>query len=122
MDYFASLTLAELTPILGILAGMLAAFYAILKFVLNNATKTQEADRDERKEFTKTLKDLTKSNERIAQSHEKAAQEAEKRNGHLAELTIEARKDIMNTLGVMLTDLKDQNVKNQVVDHYIRGK
>ena len=40
MFNFASLTLTELAPILGIMAGMLVGFYGLMKFVLNNATKT----------------------------------------------------------------------------------
>lgn len=115
--YLASLTATELAPILAILTGMLTGFYALLKFVLKQAEKTSDADRAERKEFTKTLKDLTSSNERIAQSHEKAAREAEKRNGHLAELQIEARKDVLSAINhICKQEVKEQVVKHQTVN------
>lgn len=111
--YFASLTATELAPILVILGGMLTAFYAMLKFVLKEASKSSSADREERKGFEKALRDLTKSNERIAVSHEKAAKEAAERNGHLAELTIEARKDVL----AAINHISKQEVKEQVVKH-----
>lgn len=111
--YLASLAATELAPILTILAGMLAGSYALLKYALEQGSKTSDADREERKAFQQALKDLTKSNQRIADSHEKAAREAEKRNGHLAELQIEARKDVLDAIA----HIAKQEVSEQVVNH-----
>lgn len=113
MIYLAVITLAELAPILTILAAMLTGFYAILKFVLNNAAKATEADRDERKELTQAVNRMAKASEAQAKETRNAAVQAEKRNGHLAELQIEARADVLQAISKMGT----QNVNEQVVKH-----
>lgn len=118
MEYFASITAGELNVLLGgflgVIVALLGGFYG---FSQKQSKEARSERTEERKEFTKALKDLTVSNREIADATKQGAKEAEQRNGHLAELTIEARKDVMNMLGVMLTDLKDQNVQNQVVEH-----
>jgi hypothetical protein len=113
MIYLAVITLAELAQILTILAAMLTGFYAILKFVLNNAAKATEADRDERKELTQAVNRMAKASEAQAKETRNAAVQAEKRNGHLAELQIEARADVLQAISKMGT----QNVNEQVVKH-----
>lgn len=106
MYYFASLTLAELTPILGIYAGMLVSFYAIVKFLISKAAETQNADRDERKEMVKAFN-------RVAEATERAAREAEQRNGHLAEISNQNRDVLLQAV----TNIKEQHVKHQTVEH-----
>lgn len=59
--YFASMTLAEFSPILTILAAMLVGFYGLLKFVLGQAEKDRDAERADRKEFGMPLTELTES-------------------------------------------------------------
>jgi hypothetical protein len=110
--YYAAMTLPELTPILGIVAGMLAGFYAIFKYQMTQATKDREADREERKEMTKAFT-------RVAEATERAAREAEKRNGHLAELTIESRKATLDAIACIKVrqQVTEQHVDTQVVDH-----
>lgn len=124
--YFAALTLTELAPILTILAGMLVGFYGLLKFVLAQAEEDRNAERGDRKEFSKALKDLTDSNMAIATATETAAKEAADRNGHLAELQIENQKLIINHHEEVekirleflnaVSSIDEQHVKRQVVD------
>lgn len=119
MEYFASLTLTELTPILTILAGMLLGFYALLKFVLGQAEKDREADRKERKEFAAALKDVADANFRVAEATENAAKEAKERNGHLAELSLQSQemlKNIGDRNYRAITEVQEQHVQHQTVE------
>lgn len=106
------MTLPELEPILGIVAGMLAGFYAIFKYQMTQATKDREADREERK-------DMTKAFTRVAEATERAAREAEKRNGHLAELTIESKQATLDAIACIKVkqNVSEQHVDFQAVDH-----
>ena len=105
---FASLTLAELTPILGIFTGMLVAFYALVKFLIGEASKTSEADRTERKELAIAFN-------RVADATERSAREAETRNGHLAEISIQNKDSIIEAVkGIIIAK---QTVKQQTVQH-----
>lgn len=110
MDNLASISLTELSPILGILAGMLAGFYALLKYVLNNASKTTEADREERQALISTF-------ERVAKATEKSAREAESRNGHLAEISIQNKDAILEAINNLTLNQKimEQEVEHQTV-------
>jgi len=109
--YFASIDLVEFVPILSIIAGMLVGFYGIAKLMLLQATKDREADRVERKEFVKAIKDMADSNREIAQETKKGNKEAKERNGHLAELTIQSKNETLEALKT----IKNQHVENQVV-------
>lgn len=115
MQYFASLEPTELAPILGIFVGMLAGFYALVKYLLNaqekineQHLKTQELDREERKE-------LAKSFNRVAEATEKSAREAEKRNGHLADISVENKNQILTAISGLTID--KQTVHHQTVEH-----
>lgn len=115
MFYFASPTLAELSPILGIFAGMLLGFYALVKYLLSSQekineahAKTQELDREERKE-------LAKSFNRVAEATERQAREAEKRNGHLADISVENKNQILTAISGLIID--KQTVHHQTVEH-----
>lgn len=103
---FAALTLTELAPILTIYAGMLIAFYALVKFLITKSAETQSADREERKEMTKAFN-------RVAEATERAAREAEQRNGHLAEISNQNRDVLLQAV----TNIKEQHVKHQTVEH-----
>lgn len=84
---------------------MLAGFYALLRFVLNNAEKTTEADRDERKALSTAISDMAEGMQAVATSNERIACESEKRNGHLAEISVENKNQILTA------------IHNQTVEH-----
>lgn len=115
--YFAAVEGSELSQILAIIAGMLVGFYGVFKIMNTSSTKERELERKERKEqnaaFVKALKDVAKSNQEIARATEKGNREAEKRNGHLAELTIQSKNDTLDAI----KHLKTQHVDKQIVKH-----
>lgn len=113
--YFASLTLTELAPILTIFAGMLIGFYALVRYMLTNQEKiteqhlkTQELDREERKELSRAFN-------RVAEATEKGAREAEARNGHLAEISMTNKTQIIEAIHGLTID--KQTVHHQTVQH-----
>lgn len=118
MQYFAAISPGELVPIFGVLAAMLTAFYALIRFILKQAEKDREADRAERKALVSAIQDMADSNRKIAEATEKGNREAEQRNGHLAEITIEARNQVLGAIGY----IKEQKVEHQTVQHQDKGE
>lgn len=126
---FAAITLLELAPIFTIFVGMLAGFYALVKFLLGQSEKTGNADREERQQLGKAIADMAISNREIAEQTKKGNKEAKERNGHLGEQNMKiaelvARqnadvKDIRETnkkIAGLLKLGKDQHVDTQIVD------
>ena len=102
MTYFASLTTAELAPIMVILAGMLTGFYGLLKYILKQAEKNRESDRKERLELAQAIERMAKASEigheRVATAVERQADESKERNGHLAEMELQSQ-ELLKTIG-----------------------
>lgn len=118
MTHFASLTLTELSPILGIFAGMLLGFYALVKFMLSQASKSSEADRSERQELSKAIEGMAEGMRAVASSNKRIADESEKRNGHLAEITVQSRDQVLNAIGhIKKQHVEHQHVVNEVVEN-----
>lgn len=139
---FASLTLPELTPIFGLFAGMLVAFYGFMKnqnsqhtammdaltkerelaaqqaslerrALITSATADRESERDERRLMRETL-------DRVAKASERGADEAKERNGHLAELQLQSQeifKNLADRNYKAITNIKEQHVAKQIVDN-----
>jgi hypothetical protein len=107
---FASTTLTELLPVLGVISAMLAGFFAIAKIMLAQATKDRDADRNERKEFSSAI-------ERMAIATEVSARQATERNGHLAEISIQNKDAILKAIRSIVVNQKvsEQQVEHQVV-------
>jgi hypothetical protein len=119
MHYFASLSPTEFITMLGTVAAMLTAFYGLVNKMLKSQEKERDADRTERKEFVRTIGDMKNASIRVAEATEKAAREAEQRNGHLAEISIQNKEAIIESIKqVTLT----QKVKEQHVDHQVVEK
>jgi hypothetical protein len=116
--YFAETTLPELAGVLTVIAGMLLGFYGIIKFILNQAIADRHDDRKERIQLVESLKDVATSNQAIANETKKAAQEAKKRNGHLADLVVESKKQLL----LAINEVPEQHVTHQTVDHAIINK
>lgn len=138
MFYFASLTLTELSPILGILAGMLVSFYALLKYVLGQAEKTASADREERKVLAEAIKSMAdpeiNGNKAIADGIVRQADESAERNGHLGELILKQGEQSakltemaitkviegvqnVTTQNVIKQNVKTSTVKDETIEH-----
>jgi hypothetical protein len=101
------------TMTLTVFAGMLAGFFGIAKVMLNQASKDREADREERKALTEAVSKMAENSGRQAEATERQAREAEKRNGHLAEITVQQADRIMQGI----EHISRQSVDHQVVKH-----
>lgn len=117
MYLLATLSPSEFFTVLGIIGGMLGGFYTVFKIMNSTAEKDRIAERKERREqnkaFVAALKAVAKTNQAIADATEKGNREAEKRNGHLAELTIQSKEDTLKAI----SHLKVQHVDQQTVTH-----
>ena len=112
---FAAITLPELAPILTIFVGMLGGFYVLVRFILTLSEKTQEADRTERQELSKAISLMAENMDKVAISNERIADESEKRNGHLAQISMENKEQIITAIKGLTID--KQTVHQQTVQH-----
>jgi hypothetical protein len=119
---FAAITLSELAPILTIFVGMLGGFYTLVRFMLSQSNKTSEADRDERKELSHAISSMAtnmghvaRNMQEVASSNQRIAEESEKRNGHIVELSIENKNQILDRIDGVI--INKQTVHNQVVEN-----
>ena len=110
----ASITLPELAPILTIFVGMLGGFYVLVRFILTLSEKTAEADRKERQELSKAIADMADGMQAVAISNDRIATESEKRNGHLAEISVDNKDAILKAIDSISVT---QKVKEQSVEH-----
>jgi len=128
MENFAVTSLSELSVLLvaifGAFAGILVGFYNYAKARENDFAKSRD---NQTSAFNKTIdklgihldhntnaiKGLREETITMRKVHEQGYKEAEQRNGHLAELTIEARDSLLKRMSVV----DKQNIKNQVVEN-----
>lgn len=101
---------------------MLVGFYKLLEFVLNKAEKTANADREERKALAEAIGLMADGMQAVATSNTRIADESEKRNGHLAEISVENKDQILTAVAGIGTIIetqivKKQTVKEQTVEH-----
>jgi hypothetical protein len=109
---FAQISPTEFGSIITVIGGMLIGFYALVKFILTSHEKTQEKDRLERLALAKAV-------ERMATATENAAKEAEARNGHLAEMTKDAKDATLEAIRCikLKQQVAEQHVDLQTVEH-----
>jgi flagellar biosynthesis/type III secretory pathway chaperone len=112
---FAAITLPELAPILTIFVGMLGGFYVLVRFILTLSEKTAEADRKERQELSKAIAEMAEAMQQVAVSNERIADESKARNGHLAEISVQNKDQIVTEIRGLT--IEKQTVHNQVVEH-----
>lgn len=115
ITYIAAITLPELAPILTIFVGMLGGFYVLVRFILTLSEKTQEADRVERKELSKAIAEMANGMREVAVSNKRIADESERRNGHLAEISVDNKDQILRAISGITID--KQTIHHQVVEH-----
>jgi hypothetical protein len=94
---------------------MLGGFYVLVRFILTLSEKTQEADRAERQELSKAISNMAQGMRKVAESNERIADESEKRNGHLAQISVENKDQILSAINGLT--IEKQTVKRQVVEH-----
>jgi len=113
MQHFADISLPELSSVLGIFIGMLTGFYALVRFMLSQSATASDADRTERQELSKAIDGMADGMRKVAESNKRIADESEKRNGHLAEITVQSRDQVLSAIG----NIKEQHVETQVVNN-----
>lgn len=106
-----------LTAVFGAFGAILIGFYKYANarekdFAKSRDNQTEAFDKSIEK-LAKSLDANVKANKDVATQTRRAADEAEKRNGHLAELTIEARADVIKAI----KSLDKQKVTEQEVAH-----
>lgn len=112
--YFASTTLPELGIVLGsVFTGFGAMLVGFYKYAAAREKDFEKSRQIQSSAFEKSNEKLGKALDRVAAATERGAKEAAERNGHLAELQIEARKDILWAISMV----KAQQVTEQVVKH-----
>jgi len=133
MMYFAATDVTELSILLGAVfagySGLLLGFY---KYAQAREKDFEKSRNNQTAAFDKTIEKLSRSIDANVQAHKEVAretremkaihqkgyQEAEKRNGHLAELQIEARGDVLKAIkGIKVQNIKEQNVEHQIVEN-----
>lgn len=115
VELFAQLTLPEFSGFLTILAGMLVGFYALVKFMLKQSEELANNDREERKFLAEAVNNMAVSMEKVATSNERIADESKERNGHLAEITVQSRDQVIEQIRGLT--IEQQTVHNQTVEH-----
>jgi len=88
---------ATIFALVGILGSVITALFKLLN------TNTKALDRN-----TIAMESVAKSNKRIAD-------ESKQRNGHLAEITMEARNTVLDRIDGVI--INKQTVHNQIVEH-----
>lgn len=105
--------------LLGIFGSITAGFFKLINDQNKASQKQNEAMQRQNEVHAKIaegLTGLTKASERGAKATERAALEAEKRNGHLAEITVQQADRIMTSL----EHITEQRVDKQVVNKQVK--
>lgn len=116
MEYFASTTLPELGIVLGtVFTGFGAMLVGFYKYANARERDFEKSRNIAAAAYEKSNEKLGHALDRVATATEKSADEAAERNGHLAELQIESRKDVLNAIN----QINHQQVTEQIVDTQI---
>lgn len=105
------MNLTSLLTDYGPTAGIVTVVLLFLKYVTGKDKGQMRRD----DVFARALDELTKSNNKIALYTKRGNEEAAQRNGHLAELTIQSKKDTIKAVNT----IKIQHIKAQVVDRQL---
>ena len=112
----------DTVQVIGAFVVVVGGFLTVAKIMLAGATKEREADRNERLKLSDAIERMAQgsvkvadTNKEIAQAVTKQAQESAERNGHIIELIIESRDNIVDSV----QHIKKQHVTKQEVDQSI---
>lgn len=127
--------------LIGAIVAVVGSFLAYLINRRKEDRKDRELVKTESQEImgllVSVIKENTEANQKVAAATERAADEAKERNGHLAEITMEARKqseklfdrnlksykkcqaDLMGEVKKEVQSVKSQHVTHQEVDQQI---
>jgi Flp pilus assembly protein TadB len=115
---FASTSLPELGVVLGtVFTGFGAMLVGFYKYASAREKDFEQSRQIAAKAYEKSNDKLGVALDRVADATENSAKEAAERNGHLAELQIEARQHIMDSLDRIHVSIGKQSVNSQTVKH-----
>lgn len=108
---------ATIVAIVGAVSAVIAGFFKLI----DNQNKLHE-------KLSKSIDNMAGASKEVAQATNKSAMEAEKRNGHLAEITVQQADRVLAHLdnikeqhvGKQIVD--EQKVKNEIVTNQVRSK
>lgn len=83
--------------------------------LFSDADKTQQRHAEAQLAVAKALNAVAETNKEIADATRKGAEEAEARNGHLAEITVESKKQVIDRIDGLV--IQQQTVHNQIVEN-----
>ena len=132
------------TTLIGAAVAVVGSFFAYLIKRRKEDRKDRELAKSESQEMmallVSVIKENTEANQKVAAATERAADEAKARNGHLAEITMEARKqseklfdrnlksykksqaEVLQKVCEHVQDIKNQHVDYQQVDKQVLTK
>jgi len=93
---------AAIVAIVTAIAGVIAGFFKLI----DNQNKLHE-------KLSKSMDSMAGASNEVASATKKSALEAEKRNGHLAEITVQQAERVISHLD----NIKEQHVESQVVEN-----
>lgn len=93
------------TAVLLAIFGIFTAIFGVITLMIKGGFKFFE-------NLSKSLDANTTSNREIAEATRQQAREAEQRNGHLAEITVQSRDQVL----AAIQNVGEQHVTKQVVD------
>lgn len=127
MIYFADITSSDITVMIGAIVTIVGSFLAVAKIMINQAQKEATANRDERARFAVAVEKMAngmdkvaETNKEIAQATKRGADEAKARNGHLAEISMQNKDQIIEAVHGLVIDkqtVHNQFVENEQVNH-----
>lgn len=107
---------------IGAFVTIILAFLGVAKIMLSGSSKEREADRTERLRLADAIKEMANGNVMIADTNKeiavavtRQADESAERNGHIAKLIIDSKKEIIKST----THIGKQEIDNSVVNKQV---
>jgi len=119
---FADITSSDITVMIGAIVTIVGSFLAVAKIMISQSQKESNANREERARFAQAVEKMANGMEKVADTNKdiaiatkRGADEAKARNGHLAEISMQNKDQIIDAVHGLVID--KQTVHNQVVEH-----
>ena len=127
MWYFADIQSSDIAVMVGAIVTIVGSFLAVAKLMINQAEKEAKANREERARFALAvdkmangMEKVADTNKDIAEATKRGADEAKERNGHLAEISMQNKEQIIDAVHGIVIDkqtVHTQFVENEKVNH-----
>ena len=119
---FAEVASSDIAVMVGAIVTIVGSFLAVAKLMISQAQKEANANREERARFAVAVDKMANGMEKVAETNrdialatKRGADEAKARNGHLAEISMQNKEQIIEAVHGLVID--KQTVHNQFVEH-----